>query len=44
MIKKITFVILVCCILVSCGKKGDPEFKAFKNEIKIPTVIINKTS
>ena len=28
MIKKITFVILVCCILVSCGKKGDPEYKA----------------
>ena len=27
MIKKITFVILVCCILVSCGKKGDPEYK-----------------
>ena len=25
MIKKITFVILVCCILVSCGKKGCPK-------------------
>ena len=24
MIKKITFVILVCCILFSCGKKDDP--------------------
>ena len=44
MIKKITFVILVCCILVSCGKKGDPEFNAFNKEIKIPTVIINKSS
>ena len=44
MIKKITFVILVCCILVSCGKKGDPEFKAFDKDIEIPTVIINKTS
>ena len=44
MIKKITFVILVCCILVSCGKKGDPEFRAFNKEIKIPAVIINKSS
>ena len=44
MIKKITFIILVCCILVSCGKKSDPEFKAFYKEIKIPTVIINKSS
>ena len=44
MIKKITFVFLVCCILVSCGKKGDPEYKALKKEIKISTIIINKTS
>ena len=44
MIKKITFVILVCCILVSCGKKGDPEYNALNNEIKIPSIIINKTS
>ena len=43
MIKKITFVVLVCCILVSCGKKGDPEYKVLK-EIKIPTIIINKIS
>ena len=44
MIKKITFVVLVCCSLVSCGKKGDPEYKALKKEIKISTIIINKTS
>ena len=44
MIKKITFVVLVCCILISCGKKADPEYKAFNKEIKIPTIIINKTS
>ena len=39
MIKKITFV-----ILVSCGKKGDPEYKVLNKEIKIPTIIINKIS
>ena len=44
MIKKITFVFLVCCILVSCGKKGDPEYKVLNKEIKISTIIINKTS
>ena len=44
MIKKITFVTLICCILVSCGKKGDPKYKALNKEIKIPTIITNKTS
>ena len=44
MIKKITFVILVSCILVSCGKKGDPEYKALDQKIKIPRIIINKIS
>ena len=42
--KKITFVLLVCCILVSCGKKSDPEYKVLNKEIKIPTTIINKSS
>ena len=27
MIKKITLAFLLCCLLVSCGKKGDPEYK-----------------
>ena len=44
MMKKITFVFLVCCTLVSCGKKGDPEYKVLNKEIKIPTIIINKIS
>ena len=44
MIKKIIFFVLVCCVLVSCGKKGDPEYKALNKEIKIPADIINKIS
>ena len=44
MIRKITFVILFCYILVSCGKKGDPEYKVLNKEIMIPTIVINKTS
>jgi len=43
MIKNITFVVFVCCILVSCGKKSDPEYKALNKEIEISTIIINKT-
>ena len=31
MIKKITFAILFCVMIISCGKKGDPEYKAKKN-------------
>jgi len=44
MIKKITFVILVCCVLFSCGKKGDPEYKSSNKEIRLSTIIINKVS
>ena len=43
MIRKITFVILFCYILVSCGKKGDPEYKDPKNEAKIQVILIQKT-
>ena len=42
MIRKITFVILFCCILVSCGKKGDPEYKVSYKEVNIQSIIINK--
>ena len=42
MIKKITFVILVCCILASCGKKGDPKYKSSSKETEVSTIIINK--
>ena len=41
MIKKITFVVLVCCILVSCGKKGDPEYKVLNKEIKMTAEMLN---
>ena len=31
MMKKITLVFLFYCLLVSCGKKGDPEYKLTKD-------------
>ena len=43
MIKKITLTFILCFFLISCGKKGDPEYKESKGKILIKdffTVII----
>ena len=42
MIKKITLALLLCCIIVSCGKKGDPEYKNPEKKVRIQTVFKNK--
>ena len=42
MIKKITFIFLVCCLLASCGKKGDPEYKDTEQKVKKITILKNK--
>ena len=42
MIKKITLALLLCCIIVSCGKKGDPEYKDPEKKVKMQTIFINK--
>ena len=34
MIRKFALAFMLCCILMSCGKKGDPEYKALNKEIK----------
>ena len=31
MIKKIILISILCTLVFSCGKKGDPEYKARKN-------------
>ena len=31
MIKKIALIFIFCFIIISCGKKGDPEYKGVKN-------------
>ncbi len=41
MIKKIIFTLIICCIFISCGKKGDPIYKDPK-EVKKNVVHINK--
>ena len=42
MIKKITFTFLICCLLVSCGKKGDPEYKDPKPKAEKIIILTNK--
>ena len=42
MIKKIMFVILFCFAVISCGKKGDPEYKALNKEVNSQTILISK--
>ena len=42
MIKKISLTIILLCVIVSCGKKGDPEYEDPKKKAKIPSFLINK--
>ena len=35
MIRKFALVFMLCCMLVSCGKKGDPEYKESTVKINI---------
>jgi predicted small lipoprotein YifL len=42
MIKKISFIILICCLLASCGKKGDPEYKDPKQKVEKIVILKNK--
>ena len=32
MIKKISFIFLICCLLASCGKKGCPKYPDDQND------------
>jgi len=34
MIKKITLTIILCCLIISCGKKGDPVYKESEKRLK----------
>jgi hypothetical protein len=38
MIKKITLTFIICCILVSCGKKGDPVYKESIKDTRIKKI------
>ena len=42
MIKKITLTLMLCCILISCGKKGDPQYKDPEQKVEIQNILLNK--
>ena len=42
MIRKFTLALILCCILISCGKKGDPEYKESKIKKNMQLISINK--
>ena len=42
MIKKITLILIFCCLVISCGKKGDPEYKDLEKNSKIQNILINR--
>ena len=43
MIKKISLVLILCLFVVSCGKKGDPEYKNSSKKGKIQKILVKKT-
>ena len=42
MIKKISFIFLICCLIASCGKKGDPEYRDSKQKAEKIIVLTYK--
>ena len=42
MIKRIIFVLILCCALISCGKKGDPIYKESKKIIQCTILKLNE--
>ena len=41
MIKKISLIILLFCMVISCGKKGDPKYVDPDKKAEIKEVLIN---
>ena len=42
MIKKITLTLILCFMIISCGKKGDPKYKDPEKKAEIQSIFINK--
>ena len=43
MIGKFTLALILCCVLISCGKKGDPKYKEPEKKVEILLLLIDKT-
>ncbi len=42
MIKQITLVVFLFCAVISCGKKGDPEYMDPNKKARMYKILINK--
>ena len=42
MTKKIILALILCCMITSCGKKGDPVYKDPKKKTSIQNIYFNK--
>ena len=42
MIKKISLIFLVCCLLASCGKKGPPSYEDPEKKAEKIIILTNK--
>ena len=42
MIRKFTLALILFCILSSCGKKGDPEYKESTLKKNMQLLLVNK--
>ena len=42
MIRKFALALILCCILISCGKKGDPKYKETSIKKYMQLLSINK--
>jgi len=42
MIKKIILALLLCGMIISCGKKGDPEYKQSEKITTLESILINR--
>jgi predicted small lipoprotein YifL len=42
MIRKITLALILCCLIISCGKKGDPKYVDPKKKAKNQIIFLNK--
>ena len=43
MIKKIALALMFFCVIISCGKKGDPKYKDPEQKVKIYSFLKNNT-
>tara|TARA_B100000073_G_C23297020_1_gene396970 strand:+ start:54 stop:185 length:132 start_codon:yes stop_codon:yes gene_type:complete len=41
MIKKISLILILFCLIISCGKKGDPEYQDPQKKTKIENFSVN---